>query len=114
MNEMKTLILILLIFASTQAFSAPNPVDAYGYWIVTYNTEEGYKTTPTVDIVDVYTIAETYFPGNCINFEKQLKESIFTELEVNGKSVYVEVKRINHKGKLKKLNKKEVREYLKK
>ena len=109
---MKTLILFLLIFASLQATTKPAPVDCYGYWIVTYNTDEGYKVTPTIDLVDVYTIAETYFPGNCIDFKKQLKESIFTELEANGKSVYVEVKRIDYKGKFKRLNKKEILEYL--
>jgi hypothetical protein len=106
---MKTLTTTLLLLAALSLSASPKP--CIGYWIVTYDTENGYKPTGTTEILDVYVIAEQYFPGNCIDFDKQLKESVFFKFESDSKVFYVEVRKVKHNGKFKRLSKKEVNEY---
>lgn len=109
---MKTLTTLLLLLITISLSAKPKPL-CIGYWIVTYDTEQGYKKIPTVNLVDVYTVANLYFPDNCIDFGKELKKSVYFEIEIDGKSVYIEVKKITFDGKFKKLNKREIKEYLK-
>lgn len=108
---MKLLIATFLLLTAFSLSASPKP--CIGYWIVTYDAENGYKPTGTTEIVDVYVIAEQYFPGNCIDFEKQLKESVFFQIESDSKVFYVEVKKIKFNGKFKRLSKKGIKEYLK-
>lgn len=106
---MKLLTMTLLLLAALSLSASPKP--CIGYWIVTYDTESGYKPTGTVELVDVYVLAEQYFPGNCIDFHKVLKESVFFKFESDSKVFYVEVRKIKFNGKFKRLSKKEVKEY---
>lgn len=108
---MKLITSILFLFLTLSLSAKPKP--CIGYWIVTYDTENGFKRIPTFELVDVYTVAETMFPSNCIDFKKELKEHIYVEIEVYGKAFYVEVKKINRNGKFRSLSKKEIKEYFK-
>ena len=103
---MKTLLMIICLVALLQPLHAqnPKPETKIGYWIV---VTDGKKNTviKTENLLEVYTIAETVFPTNCIEFEKELKNAPYFEVNSYSKGIYVEKKMINKNGKYRRTKK---------
>ena len=105
MKKLTTLILIALI--SIISFGAVKDTtkqieSKIGYFVVvTHNNK--YTIIKTESLTEVYTIAETVFPGNCIQLEKELKNTLYFDIYTAEKGIYVEKKRINKKGKFRRI-----------
>ena len=101
---MKKLITLFFLVALLQPLQAknPKPETKIGYWIV---VTDGKKNTviKTENLLEVYTIAETVFPTNCIEFEKELKNAPYFEVNSYSKGIYIEKKRINKNGKYRRI-----------
>lgn len=111
---MKKTLLILLMSLALSSTAKPKPL-CIGYEIVTFETGKGYEKYQTINLVDVYSIAQLFYSGNCIDFEKELKKNVAIEFSKTGnmtKSLYIEVKKITFSGKYKRLNKAEIKQYL--
>jgi hypothetical protein len=117
---MKTKIFFALAFAFAFAFhfslnalsqhpesSKQNP--ATGYLVAITSHSEGLKITRTTDLVDVYALAEIHFPNNCVDFARELRHSVYYEIESQHKGFFVEVKRINRNGKYRRMSNREFR-----
>jgi len=113
-GNMKTILSILLLAFTLSVSAKPEPL-CIGYEITTFETGKGYERHQTINLVDVYSIAELFCSGNCIDFEKELKKNVAIEFSKTGyttKSLYIEVKKITFSGKYKRLNKAEIKQYL--
>lgn len=84
-----------------------------GYLVAIESKHEKLEIIRTLDLVDVYTLSEIHFPGNCIDFEKELQQSVFYELHSRSKTFYVELKRINNNGRFCHLSNRQFRELVK-
>ena len=109
---MKKLIFILMILIAVPFTGIAKPKLSLGYWIVTQTQKEGYKTTGTTEIIDVYAIAEIYTENACIDFGKVLSESMFYESRIESKYFYVELKKIKQNGKYRSLSKRDIKKLL--
>jgi hypothetical protein len=78
-----------------------------GYWIVIAEQGQRLKIVKTADIVEVVVLSEVYFPGNCVDFTKELTASPYYLLENGKKEFYVEIKHINARGKYRRISNRE-------
>ena len=90
-------IFIISIVISLSAFCK----DSIGYWVVCNGTETTVYKCKTIE--KATEILKTYFPDNCISLEKELKHSNYFRIETEIKCYYIEKKRINKRGKYRKL-----------
>jgi len=112
-GNMKKIISILLMAFTLSSTAKPKPL-CIGYEIVTYETGKGYEKHNTIELVDIYTIADMIGSFD-IDFEKELKKNVAIEFSKTGnmtKRLYIEVKKITFSGKYKRLNKAEIKQYL--
>ena len=110
---MKKIISILLLAFILSVSAKPKPL-CIGYEITTYETGKGYEKHNTIELVDIYTIADIIGPLD-IDFEKELKKNVAIEFSKTGnitKRLYIEVKKITYSGKYKRLNNAEIKQYL--
>jgi len=103
---MKTLltILILLFFILVQGQTQ------YGYFIA---IETNNKTTirKTKSLQTLKTIISEYYPKSEIDLKEMFSGTVYFEIGNSNKRFYVEKKKINKRGKYRKLNKKEIRKF---
>lgn len=106
---MKTKLILLLIIISMSAYSRT------GYWIVISHNRET-KIVKTEKLVEVYTLLALYFPGNCIEVEKELDSGRWPLFEIrNGSTeLYIEKREIDKKGNYKRIKTKNLKQWKKK
>lgn len=80
-----------------------------GYLVAIETRHEKLEIIRTLDLADVYTLSEIHFPGNCVDFSAELRQSVFYELRSRNKTLYVEIKRINNNGKFRRLSNRQFR-----
>ena len=106
----------ILLFAFSFAFALSSiagnkkPVPVIGYLVAIESKTEGLDITLTIDLIDVYTLAEIHFSGNCVDFASELQQSVYYQAGGQSKTFYVELKRINRNGKFRRLSNRQFRE----
>lgn len=107
---MKTKIL-LIVFVLGMALSALSQQPAnIGYKVVYAINGKTERPVKTQSLPEVYAIAETCMPGNCINFEKELQKNPFFDMGNFNRSFYVEIRRIKN-GKFRRMSNRQFRAY---
>lgn len=76
-----------------------------GYFIAICEHKKKPSITKTIFIDQVKILSENSFPGNGFNFSQELSNSPYFTIENLQKQFYVEVKRIDSKGRYRRLNK---------
>jgi len=116
---MKTFLsVIMLVLIASAAFSKPTgrraatqkPVTAIGYLVAVTSPTKKLEITKTIDLADVYTLAEIHFQNNCVDFAEELRHSVYYDIECQQKGFYVEVKNINRNGKFRRMSNREFRQ----
>jgi hypothetical protein len=93
---------MLLLSLVTPAISRPKEPIKTGYLVV-ITKDCKYSAIKTESLTEVYTLAETVFPGNCLQVEKVLKTSPYFDIYNSEKGIYIEKKRITKNGKYRRL-----------
>ena len=104
---MKTLLLIMMICLSM--FLSAQSEFKYCYLVV-IEFDNNITVRKATDTIQLKTIVLEYYPNSQINVSEMFGSSVYFRIENNNKRFYVEKKRINKRGKLRKLRRKEIRE----
>ena len=106
-----TAVIILFIIAVLLLICYSGKAQKTGYLVAVTSHTEGLQITKTRQLTEVYALSEIHFPGNCVDFGQELRHSVYYIIENQHKGFFVEVKKINKKGKYKRLNHKEVKKW---
>jgi hypothetical protein len=80
-----------------------------GYHVF-YQTGKKLEQVKTTELVEVLTLAQLIIPGNCIDIAKGLTKQPFFYAEFSGRTFYVEIKKINKRGKYRRMSMREFKQ----
>jgi hypothetical protein len=78
-----------------------------GYLVAIDNSGQKLQLVKTTSLAEVYALSEINFPNNCIAWEKELTKSVFCQIESRNRCFYVELKKVNKKGRYRKVSNRE-------
>jgi hypothetical protein len=75
--------------------------DSIGYYVSYRSVEDGITHLKTTSLAEVLTIVDLIYPNHCFNVKAVVKKEPYLFIDTYNKGVYIEMKRINKRGKYK-------------
>lgn len=104
---MKTKIILLVTFCLllvTATAQNNNHLQQLGYWVVIDLPGKKLEIVKTTDASYVERLSQEIFPGNCVNFAKELHHQPVFIIDNGSKIFYAELKRVTPNGKYRRIS----------